>query len=115
LRNFSKNLTWKEIFRFLGDLVKGLIAPQKQLKKYGLKQFDLTKVPEERLISVMMNELKSKYPSIYKSFIDDRDRYMVHKLVGLMREHNKQDILVIVGAGHKKGMEALLLKVDIVR
>jgi len=89
--------------------------PKKQLKKYQLQQFDLSKVPEDKLISIMMEELKGRYPSIYKSLVEDRNRYMVKKIVGLLRENAEKKILVVVGAGHKSGMEELLLKVDIVK
>ena len=36
-------------------------------------------------------------------------------LVKLMRENQEKKILAVVGAGHKEGMEKLLLKVDVVR
>jgi pheromone shutdown-related protein TraB len=114
LRNFSKNLTWREKFRFLGDISKGILMPKKQLKKYKLQEFDLAKVPEDKLIGIMMEELRTRYLSIYKSLVEDRNKYMVKKLVTLLREDSKKNILVVVGAGHKSGMEELLLKVDII-
>lgn len=115
LKNFSKELTWKEKWRFFSDLVKGLLFPKKQMKQYGLEEFDLRKVPEEKVILKIVNQMKKQYPSIYKTIIADRDKYMVKQLVKLMREHPEKKILAIVGAGHKEGMERLLLKVDIVR
>ncbi|MDP3698595.1 MAG: TraB/GumN family protein [Nanoarchaeota archaeon] len=115
LKNFSKELTWKEKWRFFSDLVKGLLFPKRQMKNYGLEEFDLRKVPEEKVILKIINQMKKQYPSIYKTIISDRDKYMVKQLVKIMREHPEKKILAVVGAGHQEGMNKLLLKVDIVR
>lgn len=114
LRNFSKELTWKEKFRFLGELISGLFLPKRQLKKFGLEELDLSKVPEKKLLKIMMGQLQERYPSVYKTLVEDRNKYMVKKIVQLLRENLGKNILVIVGAGHNEGMEELLLKVDII-
>jgi len=113
LKKFSKNLTWKEKFRFLGDLIKGIFQPKKQVTEMGLENFDLSKVPEKELIEKMMKQLQKRYPNIYKTLVGDRNKYMVKQLVKILRKEPEKNILVIVGAGHKEGMEELLLKVDI--
>ncbi|MBI2125043.1 TraB/GumN family protein [Candidatus Woesearchaeota archaeon] len=115
LKNFSKELTWKEKGTFALDLVKGIFSPKKQMKKYGLEEFDLRKVPEQQAIAKIVSHVKKQYPSIYKTIIADRDKYMVKQLVRLLRQHPEKKILAVVGAGHKEGMEKLLLKVDIIR
>ncbi|NQV91274.1 TraB/GumN family protein [Candidatus Woesearchaeota archaeon] len=114
LKNFSKQLTWRERFRFLGEMVKGLLFPKKQMRDMGMTNFDLTKVPAEEVIEKLVGQMRQKYPSVYKTLISDRNKYMVKSLVKIMRKYPDKRILAVVGAGHKKGMEALLLKVDIV-
>lgn len=114
LRNLSKQLTWKEKWRFLADIFKGIFFPKSQLRELGLESFDLKKVPEDKLILRMMSQLQLRYPSVYQVLVEERNKYMVKKLVYLLREHPKEKILVVVGAGHKAGMEELLLKVDVV-
>jgi pheromone shutdown-related protein TraB len=115
LQNFSKTLTWREKFRFFGDMVKGIFFPKKQLKELGLENFDLKKVPEKELIVKMMGKLKKRFPSVYKTLVEDRNRYMVKQLVKLQQENSGKRILVIVGAGHEEGMKELLRKIEIVR
>ena len=115
LKNFSKSLTWKEKFRFVADFFKGIFFRKKQMKELGLENFDLTKVPAEKVIEKMMIPVKKRYPNLYKTLVADRNKYMVKRLVHLMRKNPDKKILCIVGAGHKKGMEKLLLKVDVVR
>jgi len=113
LKNFSKELTWKEKGTFIMDLLKGLFTPKKQIKKYGMEEFDLRTVPDQKVILKLIDQMKKQYPSIYKTLIADRDKYMVKQLVKLIRENPEKKILAVVGAGHKEGMEKLLLKVDV--
>jgi len=94
-------------------LIKSLVMPKKQLEQFSLENFDLRKVPRAELIETMMNSLKQRYPSIYKSLVEDRNRYMVRKLVGLAKENPEAKILAVVGAGHKKGMEELFNQFDV--
>ena len=115
LKNFSKNLTWKEKFRFAADFFKGIFFRKRQMKELGLENFDLTKVPAEEVIEKMMVPVKKRYPNVFKTLVSDRNKYMVRKLVQLLRKNPDKRILCVVGAGHKKGMEELLLKVDVVR
>lgn len=114
LKKFSKNLTWREKFRFLADIFRGLFFRKREMQKLGLDKLDLKKVPTSKLISKMMGHLKKRYPNIYKTLVVDRNKYMVKQLVRILREDSKRKILVIVGAGHKEGMEKLLLRVDVV-
>ncbi|MDP3990055.1 MAG: TraB/GumN family protein [archaeon] len=115
LKNFSKEFTWRERFRFVGEILGGIFMPRRQIKKLGLESIDLSKVPTGEIVEKMMDQMKRRYPSVYKTIVEDRNKFMVRKLVRIMREHPEKNILAIVGAGHKKGMEELLLKVDVVR
>ncbi len=115
LKNFSRTLTWKEKIRFVTDLFKGLIMPKKQIKAFGFESFDLSRVPEKEIISKAINQLRIHYPNVYKTLIQDRNKYMVKEIVQLLRKYPEKKILVVVGAGHREGMEQLLLKVEIVK
>ncbi len=114
LKNFSKTLTWREKGRFLLDIIRGLTSPQKELEKSGLKDLDLRKVPQQEFIEKMIDHLKERYPSIYKVLIEDRNHYMVKTMLKILRNNPEKKMLVIVGAGHLKGMKELLLKIDII-
>ena len=114
LKNFSKAFTWREKFRFLGEVAASLITPKRQAKKTGIN-FDVSKVPEKELIIKLMQHMQEQYPSLYKAIVEDRNKYMVKKIIQIMREKQDKKILVIVGAGHVQGMQELLLKVDIVK
>ena len=114
LKRFSKALTWKEKFRFVGDFLRGILFSKKQLQRLGLDKINLKKVPSQELIKKMMEEVKERYPSIYTVLVEERNKYMVKQLVRLLRQHTGKKIVAIVGAGHKEGMEELLKKVEVV-
>ena len=113
LKRLSKAITWREKGRFIGDIFKGLFRPKKQLAEMGFDKLDLSKVPTDKMIAKMMKHLQKRYPSVYKTLLDDRNNYMVKQLVRLLRKYPEKRILAVVGAGHKEGMEKLLLKVDV--
>jgi pheromone shutdown-related protein TraB len=108
LRRISKYLTWKERFRFVADLFNGLFFRKKQIKKYGLDNFDLTKVPEDELVEKLIAYVQVRYPSLYKVLIHERNIVMSKRLIVLMKKHPEEKILAVVGAGHKKGMIKLI-------
>lgn len=108
LRRISKYLTWKERWRFVVDLFNGIFFKKKQMKKYNLDTFDLTKVPSEELIEKLIDYVKVRYPSLYKIIIHERDVVMSKRLIVLMKKNPDKNILAVVGAGHKKGMLKLI-------
>jgi len=108
LRNFSKSLTWKEKWNFVVDLFNAFV-----LRKKEMEPFDLNKVPSEKIIKQMMDKVKIRYPNIYKTLIDDRNRYMAKKLKKLMLKNPEKKIIAIIGAGHEKEIISLINKIDI--
>lgn len=114
LKRFSKSITWKEKFTLVEEILKALFSPRKQLKELGLENFDLSKVPKEELIEKMILQMKKNYPSIYNVLVEERNRYMVKRIIELLRKNPEKKILAVVGAGHLVGMRELLLKVDVI-
>jgi pheromone shutdown-related protein TraB len=102
LRNFSKEFTLQEKFRFLFDIVKGIFVRKPAIK------IDLTKVPEEKLIEMMISQVKTRYPNFYKVLVEDRNKVMANNLAALMRMFPDKRILAIIGAGHGKDLLRLI-------
>ncbi|MGM5487649.1 MAG: TraB/GumN family protein [Nanobdellota archaeon] len=101
LKNFSKQLTWKDKWNLAKDTFSGAY-------KKDLRQMDLSKVPPEELVEKLLRQVKDRYPSIHQVLIDDRNHHMVARLRRIQNQHPDAHILVVVGAGHKEGMKALL-------
>ena len=101
LKRFSQRLTWKERFRFAGDLLKGIFKKEKI-------PFDLRKVPPQELIQKLVGDVKKRYPSVYTTLIAERNVYMAKRLHSLLKNHEGV-IVGIIGAGHEEEI------VDLVR
>ena len=106
LKKFSRALTWKEKGRFVLDIFEALFKKRKI-------EFDLATVPDEKLIETMLEEVKMKYPNVYKVLIQERNEIMAYSLQQLLEKHPDKKIVAIVGAGHKKGMQEILNRPNI--
>lgn len=111
LRKFSKSLTWKERWNFIVDLFNAFILRKKEVT------FDLTKVPEKKLIKKLIGIVKQRYPNIYRVLVEERNEIMAKRLVMIMKENPDMKIISVVGAGHEEDMIEIikdrLNKVDI--
>ncbi|QQG39146.1 MAG: TraB/GumN family protein [Candidatus Woesearchaeota archaeon] len=88
---------FKEKIKLLLEIIKGVI-----FKKGTLIKFDLRRVPPEELIEKMTKELRDKYPYIYRVLIKERNVIMAKRINHLMTNNKQENILVVIGAGHKK-------------
>ena len=101
LRRFSRALSWKEKLTFLGDLFKGIV-----LRK-GV-QFDLARVPSQKVISRLIEDVKKRYPNIYRVLVKERNEFMAQKLARIIQNYPEERIIAVVGAGHEKEIAQLL-------
>ena len=108
LRRFSQAFSWKEKFRFIADMVKGLLFPRAELKKYGLGDIDLRKVPPAQLVDTLIGQLKVRYPNLYQVLIAERNAYMIKKLKRIGVDKPDARVVVVVGAGHQRELEKAL-------
>jgi len=92
---------WQKIKLFFKLLVGLIPLP-------GQKDFDLSKVPQEKVIDEALRYMRRDMPMIYRILITDRNEYMANWIRQLRKNHKK--IVVVVGAGHRKGLEKLLKK-----
>lgn len=106
LKKLSKRLTWKEKFRFVKDIIKGIIFRKPEIK------FDLRKVPSERIIKKLIKEVKKKYPSIYLTLIKERNEIMAKHLYNLINHYPDKQIFAVIGAGHEEEIVALIKNVQ---
>lgn len=99
LNHLSSSITLKEKFRFILDILKIPLA-KKKIK------IDLTKVPDQKFINLIIKQTKTHYPNIYKVLIEERNIIMSKKLTALLKTDKK--ILAIVGAGHEQELVRLI-------
>jgi len=62
------------------------------------------------IIEKLIEHLKGRYPNVHKVLIQDRNEFMAKHLIVLMKNHPDQNIVAVIGAGHKKGILELIKK-----
>ena len=109
LRRFSSSLSWREKFNFLEDLLRAIFFSRSEARKIkrdiGLSDLDLSRVPEERLISYLLKKTEERYPNVYKVLVTERNHFMAAALRRISMNEPDKKILAVVGAGHLKGLE----------
>ncbi len=98
LSRLSKAITFKEKMRFLNDLLFGWLKKEQKIK------INLAEVPTDELITKMMKQLKDRYPSLYNVLLEERNHFMAKRLVTVQANHPDKKIMVVIGAGHEKGL-----------
>ena len=90
-----------KLFKLLLMGVFGLAYP------FGKKhKFDLNRIPSKELIEEAMGYLEKELPGFYRVLVSGRNEVMVKNLKDLSDKFDK--IVCVVGAGHEKGMKAML-------
>ncbi|MBI2564429.1 TraB/GumN family protein [Candidatus Woesearchaeota archaeon] len=103
LRKFSKALSWKEKWYFIVDIVKGLFGRTEIT-------FDISKVPDEKLIHELLKKVKKRYPNLYRVLVLERNKVMARRLATLSAKFPEKNIVAVVGAGHESDIIELLKK-----
>lgn len=79
------------------------------LKIFSREKIDLTKVPEEKIVSEVVKFLKERCPTLHEVLIVQRDKHMARALFELSKRYKK--VVAVVGVGHKKGIKRELGKI----
>jgi pheromone shutdown-related protein TraB len=88
----------REKLKLFTGLFTGLLLSRERV--------DLSKQIPEKMVDEAMLYLRKELPSMYKALVTDRNRLMAGRIRELSKRY--KNIVVVVGAGHEKGMEKLL-------
>jgi len=105
LKRFSKEITWKEKWNFIVDLVKGTLFRKSEF------YFDIKKVPPKQVMALMMEKVKKRYPNFYKVLVTERNSVMARNLARLMLQNPDKRIVAVIGAGHEEELVKLVNKI----
>lgn len=75
---------------------------------FASKKMDLSEIPEDETIDMLLEEAKDQYPEIYRVLVQERNLYMAKALKQLEEENPDKEVVAFVGAGHKEAIRALL-------
>ena len=104
--NGIKNIPRGEKFKLIWYLIKAPIL----IKVPGLNKekatINLSETLSEEIIQLAIKLLETEFPTLYKVLLENRNIFMAEKIKELQKHFEK--IVVVVGAGHKKGLESLI-------
>lgn len=98
-RTLSK-MSFFEKLRIIKELIFSFFSEPEDLTK------EVEEVKKEENLEEIIMSMKSFSPNVYKTLVDERDAYMAHKIIQLEKEFG--NVLVVIGAGHKKGVNNYL-------
>lgn len=108
LKKISRALGFKTYLRMFGDFVRSFIFPKREMKRYGLNQINLKKVPTKKVINHMMKEFEKRYPKLFYALVAERNIIMSRRLSKLMMENPDKKIIAVVGAGHEDEIHRMI-------
>jgi len=101
LKKISARLTWREKWCFFVDILKAVFNVRPSIS------FDLSSVPDKEVISALMDEFKSRYPTLYDVLVVERNKHMSVHLARLI-ENSEGLVVAVVGAGHEEELQKLV-------
>lgn len=105
LRRVSGNLSWWQRMTLLSGLLASLFTSEK------VSEEEIEKLKEGDMLEATFTEFAQSSKRLYTPLIAERDRYMAARLresAGSGEAPRYREVLVVVGAGHLKGLAAAL-------
>ncbi|HPM61595.1 MAG TPA: TraB/GumN family protein [Methanoregulaceae archaeon] len=99
LRRFWHSLSFFEKIKMLYALVASVASIDEQ-------EIDVEELKKQDVIALAMEEFRNFSPNGARALIDERDAYLAHQIRRLSLSHER--ILVVIGAGHKEGINRYL-------
>lgn len=96
-RRFWQKLSFFEKIKLMWYLTKST---------FNREEMDIDDMLEDDILDVLVREFRQISPNAARVLIDERDLYMAANLINALSRYDK--IVVVVGAGHRKGIEKAL-------
>lgn len=98
LRRAFNKVSLREKLKLVYGFISGVLEEEE------INEELIETLKEKDVLTEMMEELGREIPSIKEVLVDERNRYIADKIVGLEAEK----IVAVVGAGHMEGIRGLL-------
>ncbi|ADJ15536.1 TraB/GumN family protein [Halalkalicoccus jeotgali] len=102
IQRFWARMTLLEKLKLVGSLFLGMFG-------FGAgeeEELDMAELTDADVVTAMMAEFRRFSPGGAEALIDERDAYIAHKLLAL--REGGHDVIAVVGAGHREGIERYL-------
>lgn len=99
LKRVYRRIPWWQRMSTLGALFGSLLSSEK------IQESDIERLKEGDMLESTFNEFAAESATMHETLIDERDRYMAAQL---LKRPPARNTLVVVGAGHLKGLARYL-------
>jgi pheromone shutdown-related protein TraB len=99
LKRVYRRIPWWQRMSTLGALFGSLLSSEK------IQESDIERLKEGDMLESTFNEFAAESATMHETLIDERDRYMAAQL---LKRPPARNTLVVVGAGHLKGLAGYL-------
>ncbi len=98
LRRVSANLPWWQKWSLFAGLLASLVSRDE------VSEADIERLKEGDILEATFSEFAEERKDLYEPLIDERDRYMAARLLQEIEQSEHDNLLVVIGAGHMKGI-----------
>lgn len=98
LKRIYRNMPWKRKLNVMTGLVASVIA------RRTVTEEEVEQLKRGDVLESTFAQFADTSADIYGPLVEERDRYMVAKLVQELKARDYRNVLVVVGAGHLAGM-----------
>ncbi|GHB22440.1 TraB/GumN family protein [Salinicola rhizosphaerae] len=106
LKRIYQNVPWYKRFGLISGLLGSVLSRQK------VSSEEIEKLKEGDVLESTFAEFAEQSQALYEPLISERDEYMALKLVEQLPHGEARRVLVVIGAGHLKGMSEHLQALD---
>lgn len=99
LKRIYQNVPWYKRFSLISGLLGSVLSRQK------VSSEEIEKLKQGDVLESTFAEFAEQSQTLYEPLITERDRYMALKLIEELPDGESKRVLVVIGAGHLKGMK----------
>ncbi len=103
LKKLSKEVRFREKIRLAWDLLRSMVGMRTALNDID-KSFDLKRTPPDEIVEKILRKTKDRYGGLYKVLVEDRNKIMSKRILGVLKKDEGWHVVAVIGAGHKEGM-----------
>jgi len=102
LKRVASNVPWWQRLTLFSGLLASLLTND------DVDEEEVERLKEGDILETTFAEFAEDRKDLYLPLIDERDRYMAARLLDEMQQDGHKNILVVIGAGHMKGIRRYL-------
>lgn len=104
LKRLYRNIPWYQRLALLGGLGLSVVSKEK------ISAEEVERLKDGDILEATLYQIAEQHQFLYKPLIEERDRYMAARLRHKIQFSDCSNVLVVVGAGHLKGLQKELEK-----